>query len=297
MPSVTADQSAERVSDGRGGGWERRTIRGARAGESVALERLIRSQLPMVCSVARRYRNSGVPRDDLIQEGTIGLLRALTRYDERRDVRFATYAVWYVREAIGRAVADQARLMRIPVGAWQRAARLRRIETELAARLRRQPSDQELAEAMSIDPAQLATLRQISQTGRSLDAPLDDEAGETLAERLTDERLADPLASLVAEEEDVLVGRLLQVVPSRCRHVIARRYGLDGRDPASPAEVAAELGLSRERIRQLEAEGLERMRRVACRATVQSPYPNRPITPRRAPALACHPSDNQETAV
>ncbi|HUA43652.1 MAG TPA: sigma-70 family RNA polymerase sigma factor [Solirubrobacteraceae bacterium] len=264
MPVATADQSVDRISNRHAGAWERRIVRGARAGESVALERLVRSQLPMVRSVARRYRDNGVPLDDLIQEGSIGVLRALTRYDERHGVQFATYAVWYVREAINRALADQARPMRVPVGAWQRAAHLRRTEAGLAASLRRQPSDREIAEAMSIDPVELKTLRRISHRGRSLDAPFDDEAGETLAERLIDEGLVDPLASLVAEEDDVLVGRLLQVVPSRCRHVIARRYGLDGRDPAAPAEVAAELGISRERIRQLEAEGLERMRRVAC---------------------------------
>jgi RNA polymerase sigma factor (sigma-70 family) len=263
MVAVTAETSYERAGCQRGRTSERQIVRGARAGESVALERLVQSQLPMVRSVAMRYRDGGVPIDDLIQEGAIGVLRALTRYDERHDVHFATYAIWYVREAIHRALADQSRQVRIPVGAWQRAAQLRRVEADLTARLRRRPSDRELEQAMGIDARQLETLRRISEHGRSLDAPIDEETGETLAGRLVDDRLADPLACLIAEEDDVLVRRLLQVVPGRCRHVIARRYGLDGRAPAAAAEVAAELGISRERIRQLEVEALERMRRVA----------------------------------
>jgi RNA polymerase primary sigma factor len=234
-------------------------------GDLKAKERMIESNLRLVLAVARTYGDSGVSFADLVQEGTIGLVRAVEKFDHRRERRFSTYAVWWIRRSILDAIAD-SRLIRIPAKANRQLAAVRHAEAELQ-RIGRQPaSDAEIAERTRLTVTTVRSLRAAARVTASLDEPVGD--GTTpLAELMADERAVDPTENALAGETRREVSALLRLLPERHREVLVRRYGLHGHPRQSHDEIGERLSLGKERSRQIERDALHRLRSIAATET------------------------------
>ncbi|MDA0162618.1 RNA polymerase sigma factor RpoD/SigA [Solirubrobacter ginsenosidimutans] len=236
---------------------ERDLARRIERGDARAREHMIEANLLLVVSVAKRYRHPGIPLADLIQEGTIGLIRAVEKFDHRRGNRFSTYAVFLIRQYVARAVAEKSRLVRLPADANARLRRLQRLERDLRAQIGRAPTSAELAASLDMTRADVEHLRQIAAPVASLDEPAAD-GGAPLRDVLRDANAHDPFEAL---GDGRSVQALLDALSPRQRQVIVRRFGLGGSDAASPDAIALALGITRARVQQLESEALERMHR------------------------------------
>ena len=229
-------------------------------GDAQAKERMINSNLRLVVSLARRYNGSGLPLLDLIQEGILGLIRATEKFDWRRGFRFSTYATWWIRQSIERGIANKARTIRMPVHVLQRERKLERAQRELSTRLGREPTDEEVAEAAELDPAQVRDIRQAARAVTSLDKPVgEDESslGDLVAR---DQPEPDEIVEVSLRAE--ALRRAVSELPEREQTVVKLRYGLNGEpDPKSIEEVVRELGMSRESVRKIEEQALERLAR------------------------------------
>ncbi|MEV4800821.1 sigma-70 family RNA polymerase sigma factor [Nonomuraea sp. NPDC049421] len=225
-----------------------------------AKEKLIRSNLRLVVAVARRYSYRGLPLLDVIQEGNLGLIRAVEKFDYRRGFKFSTYGMWWIKQAIERGIHDKSRTVRLPTHVAEELSRLLRVERRLATELGREPTDAELSAAAERTPAQVATLRRLGQETVSLDLPVGEHGESRMGDMIADE---DGLEVQELTERRALSAELRQVVtslPPREAFVINLRYGLSGEQAQSYTAIAAHLGLTRERIRQLEKQALKRLR-------------------------------------
>ena len=234
---------------------EMQLSRRTEAGDELARQRLIEKNLKLVVSVAKKYRGYGLPFEDLIQEGNIGLIKAVKKYDPERGFRFSTYAIWWIRQAIQRAVADKSRAIRVPAHMGEKIRKMLRTKNQLSAELGHEPTDEAVAERLGWSAEEVREVKKVVPDAMSLDQPLSSEEGaSSLGSLLEDERVSDTPGMVIREVEEAWLGEAIGGLPERHRHVLVRRYGLDERKPATLAEVGDELKMSRERVRQVQRQ-------------------------------------------
>jgi RNA polymerase primary sigma factor len=226
----------------------------------AAQEHLILVNTRLVISVAKKYTGRGLPLLDLIQEGNIGLIRAVKKFDWRRGHKFSTYATWWIRQAVTRAIADQSRTIRVPIHMGDQINKLLRLQQQLAQELGREPTPEELAEAMGIPRARAEQLLQMARQPLSLETPTDDEEESVLGDFIEDRGTASPAEAVGQQMLQEILHEALATLSPREARILQLRYGLaDGRS-YTLEEVGRKLGVTRERVRQIEAQALARLR-------------------------------------
>lgn len=244
---------------------ELRLTHAASHGDQNAKHQLIEANMRLVINIARSYRNKSIPLEDLIQEGAIGLMQAAERFDPSKGYRFSTYATHWIRQAIGRAIDNKSKAIRLPAHVSQTLRRFEKERMRLSRELGREPSAEQVANAMGVSVRKLQVVIQSSQDLLSLDMTVGDGQGTTLGGLLKDQGASDPETMMLSKEMVFELDRVLAELNEREQQVMRMRFKLDGSDAMLQEDIAKELKLSRERIRQIEVQAIKKLRAVAQR--------------------------------
>ena len=239
--------------------------RASLAGDEAARHRMINSNLRLVVMIAKRYTNRGLPLLDLIEEGNLGLMRAVEKFDPERGFRFSTYATWWIRQSIERALMNQSRTIRLPIHIQKDINTVVRCTRELRSSLRREPSTSEIADVLDRDPGEVSKLLKLSEKITSVDNQLSDDTERSLVDTVSSHVEDNPLSLVDDEKVEGCLEEWLDDLPDRQREILARRFGLMGYDASTLEAVGEEVGLTRERVRQIQIDALARLRRAALR--------------------------------
>lgn len=246
-----------------------------KVGDKEARAHMIKANLRLVVKIAQDYANYGLPLLDLISEGNIGLMKAVERFDPNKGGKLSTYAAWWIKQSIKRALANQSKTIRLPVHMVDKISKMRRVAMVLSEELGREPTDEELAEEIGIDRAKLSHLKAAALRPASLDAPISDDDTTEFGEIIGDEKAQTPLELLSHKNMHMQLDDLLEVLDERERKIIDARFGLAGQKPKTLEEVGQEFGVTRERIRQLQNIALKKLRRALQKKEDPGPRPLR----------------------
>jgi len=241
-----------------------------RVGDEEALDKLVRSNLRFVVSVAKKYQNQGVSLSDLINEGNLGLIRAAHKFDETKGIKFISYAVWWIRQAILQALAEQSRIVRVPLNRAGTLHRISRRSSALEQELGRQPTAAEVAEGMDIEVEEVEKTLSISQNHVSLDAPLTPGEENRLLDYLPDTQNPGPDAETFEHALTQSIEEVLRSLKEREARILRLYFGLDSPEPMTLEEIGAQLGITRERVRQIKEKALSRLRHVSRSKALES---------------------------
>jgi RNA polymerase primary sigma factor len=227
-------------------------------GDLAAKERMINSNLRLVVSQARRYQGHGLPMEDLVQEGMLGLIRAVEKFDWRRGFKFSTYGTLWIRQALQRGLQNHGRTIRLPVHVAQRQTKVRKVESELSTKLGREPTDEEIAAEAKLDVEEVAELRELTRGLTSLDQPVGEDGETAFGDLLASDR-PEPTEEVESAERQELISGAVSGLPEAERNVIRLRFGLAGTEPLNLRQTGIELGIPLSKARELEAQGLSRL--------------------------------------
>ena len=239
--------------------------RASKAGDEASRHRMINSNLRLVVMIAKRYANPSLPLLDLIEEGNLGLMRAVEKFDPERGFRFSTYATWWIRQSIERALMNQGRTIRLPIHIQKDINSIVRCTRELRSSLRREPSTSEIADVLDREPGEVSKLLKLSEKITSVDSQLSDDSDRTLVDTVSSGAEDNPLSLVDDQKVESCLEDWLDDLPDRQREILARRFGLMGYEASTLEAVGEEVGLTRERVRQIQIDALARLKRAALR--------------------------------